>query len=49
MYDMTDNKVGMEACIFDKKDTFIAAMTTNKEGAMTTLEVEAWSMNQGIH
>ncbi|PNX55642.1 hypothetical protein L195_g041185 [Trifolium pratense] len=39
----------MRACIRDEKDKFIAAMTANKEGAMTTSEAKAWNLNQGIH
>jgi ribonuclease HI len=45
---MTDNKVGMRACIRVEKRNFIVTMTTNKEGVMTSSEAEAWSLNQGI-
>jgi hypothetical protein len=46
---VTNNKIGVGACILGKKGNFIAAMTSNKEGAMTALEAEVWSLNQGIH
>jgi hypothetical protein len=38
---MTNNKVCVGACIHDEKSHFIAAMTSNKEGAMATSEAEA--------
>jgi hypothetical protein len=42
---MTNNKIGVRACIRDEKGNFIAAMTSFKEGAMTTLEAKVWSLN----
>jgi predicted solute-binding protein len=37
---ITNDKVGAGACIHDEKGNSIAAMTSNKEGAMTISETK---------
>ncbi|PNX59759.1 hypothetical protein L195_g051582 [Trifolium pratense] len=45
---VTEQMVGMRACLRDETDTFISAMTTKEDVNMSALEAEAWSLHQGL-
>jgi hypothetical protein len=43
-----DSKVGMIICLRNEKGNFIPTMIAKNETQMPPLEVEAWSLHQGV-